>query len=99
MAVMPDHLHLLFRALRDAEGWTFVLPEVLRAIKGSSARSVSKLASRVGPLWQAESFDHLLRGNESLRETMEYLRLNPARRGLVDKPESQEWLWVECGGL
>jgi REP element-mobilizing transposase RayT len=99
VVVMPDHVHLLFTALRDADGWTFALPEILRAIKGASARSVNKLASRVGPLWQDESFDHVLRGNESLRETIEYIRQNPARRGLVDKPESYEWLWVECGGL
>ena len=32
--IMPDHAHLLFTALRDADGWTFALPEILRAIKG-----------------------------------------------------------------
>src|SRR4051812_44455721 len=37
--IMPDHVHLLFTALRDAEGWTFALPEILRAIKGSSAHN------------------------------------------------------------
>jgi hypothetical protein len=35
--IMPDHAHLLFTARRDAEGWTFALPEILRAIKGTSA--------------------------------------------------------------
>ena len=93
--IMPDHAHLLFTALRDAEGWTFALPEILRAIKGSSARSINKLIGRIGPLWQDESFDHVLRGNESLRETIEYIRQNPVRKGLVEKPEDYRWLWVE----
>jgi len=92
--IMPDHVHLLFTAQRDAEGWTFALPEILRAIKGSSARSINQLIGRIGPLWQDESFDHVLRGNESLRETIEYIRQNPVRKGLVDKPEDYQWLWV-----
>jgi REP element-mobilizing transposase RayT len=50
IVIMPDHVHLLFTALRDAEGWTFALPEILRAIKGSSARSINKLTGRTGPV-------------------------------------------------
>jgi REP element-mobilizing transposase RayT len=99
VVIMPDHVHLLFTALRDADGWTFALPEILRAIKGSSARSINKLSGRSGPLWQDESLDHVLRGNESLRETIEYIRQNPVRRGLVNKPEAYEWLWVKCGEI
>jgi REP element-mobilizing transposase RayT len=95
--IMPDHVHLLFTALRDAEGWTFALPEILRGIKGSAARSINKLTARCGPVWQDESFDHVLRGDESLRETVEYIRQNPVRKGLVEKPEDYQWLWVECG--
>jgi len=41
--IMPDHVHLLFTALRDREGWTFALPEILRAIKGCCARSINLL--------------------------------------------------------
>lgn len=98
--IMPDHVHLLFTALRDRDGWTFALPEILKAIKGTSARSINKLLGSTGPVWQDESFDHVLRGNESLRETVEYIRQNPVRKQLVKKPEDYPWLWVEpdlCG--
>jgi REP element-mobilizing transposase RayT len=95
--VMPNHVHLLFTALRDANGWTFALPEILRAIKGSSARSINKLTGRTGPVWQDESFDHVLRGDESLRETIEDICQNPVRKGLVQKSEDYRWLWFECG--
>ena len=96
--IMPNHVHLLFTALRDAQGWTFAIPEILKAIKGTSARSVNKLSGRLGPVWQDESFDHVLRGDESLCETIEYLRQNPVRRGPVRVPEDYPWLWVEpCG--
>ena len=40
--IMPDHVHLLFTALRDAEGWTFALPEILRPSRGTQpARSTN----------------------------------------------------------
>jgi REP element-mobilizing transposase RayT len=96
--IMPDHVHLLFTALRDADGWTFALPEILKAIKGTSARSVNKLSGRLGRVWQDESFDHVLRGDESFSETVEYIRMNPVRKGIVERPEEYEWLWLntEC---
>ncbi len=78
-------------------GWTFALPEIMRAIKGASARSINKLNGRSGPLWQDESFDHVLRGNESRLESIDYIRQNPVRKRLVEKPEDYPWLWVECG--
>jgi len=46
------------------------LPEILLAIKGASARSVNKLASRAGPLWQDESFDHVLRGTKAYKKRL-----------------------------
>jgi len=93
--IMPDHVHLLFTALRDREGWTFALPEILRAIKGCCARSINLLYGRSGPLWQDESFDHVLRGDESLQETIDYIRQNPVHKGLVSSPEQYRWLWTE----
>lgn len=98
--IMPDHAHLLFTALRDLKGWTFTLPRILKSIKGTSARSINKLLGTHGPVWQDESFDHVLRGNESFAETVEYIRQNPVRRRLAAKPEDYPWLWVDpesCG--
>src|SRR5579872_6251014 len=50
--IMPDHAHLLFTALRAKDGWTFALPDILRAIKGASARSINQRHERTGPVWQ-----------------------------------------------
>jgi hypothetical protein len=36
---------------------------------------------------QEESFDHVLRSEESLDEKVEYIRQNPVRSGLVTSPE------------
>ena len=50
-----------------------------------------------GPVWQEESFDHVLRNDESLREKIEYIRQNPVRKKLVMKAEDYPWLWIEPG--
>jgi REP element-mobilizing transposase RayT len=44
--IMPDHVHLLFTALRDARGWTFVLPEILRAIQRCFGQKHQQLARK-----------------------------------------------------
>jgi putative transposase len=92
--VMPDHVHLLPTPLRDEKGWPYSLPAILKLLKGVSARTVNKLSGSSGPVWQEESFDHVLRSQESFEKKLEYLRQNPVRRALVNKPD-YKWLWVE----
>lgn len=48
-----------------------------------------------GPVWQDESFDHVVRSEESLLSRADYICMNPVRRGLVRKPEDYKWLWCE----
>jgi REP element-mobilizing transposase RayT len=96
--VMPDHVHLLLTPLRDEQGWPYSLVSILKLIKGTSARSVNKLLDRSGPVWQEESFDHVLRSNESFAEKLKYIRQNPVRRRLVQTPESYRWLWINPNG-
>ena len=93
--VMPDHVHLLLLPLRDEKGWPYSLPVILKLLKGTSARSINKLLGSTGSVWQEESFDHVLRSQESFEEKLEYLRQNPVRRRLVNRPEDYRWLWVE----
>jgi REP element-mobilizing transposase RayT len=97
VVVMPEHVHLLMTPLRDADGDLYSLVEILQAIKGASAHSLNRALGRSGPVWQEESFDHVLRGEESFSEKVEYIRQNPVRRGLVRTPEDYRWLWVDKG--
>jgi len=95
--VMPEHAHLLLTPLSDEKGWPYGLPAILKLIKGASARRVNQLLGSNGPVWQEESFDHVLRSQESLEEKLEYIRQNPVRRGLVKRPEAYRRLRVEQG--
>lgn len=96
--IMPEHVHMLLTPLRDAAGWPIPLSKILQAIKGASAYRVNRLSGRTGPLWQDESFDHVLRSDESFADKVEYIRQNPVRRGLARIPEDYPWLWqAPCG--
>ena len=92
--VMPELVHLLLTPWVDAAGWPLEISRILKMIKGTSARSVNELRNSGGPVWQDESFDHVLRSNENLHEKVEYIRQNPVRRRLVQRPEDYPWLWI-----
>jgi REP element-mobilizing transposase RayT len=87
--IMPEHVHLLLTPLSDEKGWPYGLPLIRKQIKGVSARSVNKLLGCSGPVWQEESFDHVIRSNESFKEKREYIRQNPVRGGLSSTPEAR----------
>jgi REP element-mobilizing transposase RayT len=93
--VMPDHVHMIFTQLKDLSGNIFGLAEIMNGIKGASSHSVNKALGRRGPVWMYESFDRILRTDESLHQKVEYLCQNPVRKGLVACEYDYPWLWRE----
>jgi len=85
---MPDHVHLIFHLLERHS-----LREVMKGIKGVSARRINQLLGHSGPVWQDESFDHVLREHERSRAKYEYVCENPVRAGLVRSADDYPWLW------
>jgi REP element-mobilizing transposase RayT len=95
VVIMPDHVHLLLQPLRGEDGWPIPLVDILQCMKSATAHRINKRLGRSGPVWEEESFDHVLRSDENLKEKAEYIRQNPVRRGLVERPEDYRWLWVD----
>ena len=94
VVVMPDHVHVILVPQRDEEGWPFPLVDILQCWKSVTAHRIDKLLKRSGPIWEEESFDHVLRSNERLKMKCEYIRQNPVVAGLVESPEEYRWLMV-----
>ena len=92
---MPDHVHLMLVPRRDEDGWPFPLVDILQCLKSVTAHRINRLLKRSGPIWEEESFDHVLRSNESLKMKCEYIRQNPVVAGLVEGPEEYQWLMVD----
>jgi putative transposase len=95
VVIMPDHVHMLLAPHRDEDGWPFPLVDILQCTKSATAHRINKLLHTSGPISEEESFDHVLRSDESLQEKCEYIRQNPVEAGLVENPNEYRWLWID----
>jgi REP element-mobilizing transposase RayT len=94
--VTPNHAHVIVRPL---------IPEAqsLEVIVGSwkkySSRRINHALQQTGDLWQDESYDRILRDEEHLWRTIQYIATNPDRAGLP-RESCPLWIrpqWVELG--
>ncbi|MDQ8207634.1 transposase [Coraliomargarita sp. SDUM461003] len=75
--IMPNHVHLLLRPFGDAS-----LSNILQALKGVSAHRINKALGRTGSLWMEESFTHIVRNYEKLKQASDYIQQNPIKAKL-----------------
>ena len=85
--VMPNHCHLIMRPFGEHE-----LEDLVGAIKGVTSRFVNRELGRKGDLWQQESFDRIVRDEEHLYNTIQYIGRNPR---IADLPKSQWFRWID----
>ena len=78
--LMPDHLHWLFEL-----GEEYDLGNVVKRLKGRSARTINQILGRNGAIWQREYYEHALRRDEDIQETARYIIANPLRAKLVER--------------
>ncbi len=101
--LMPNHVHLLIR-MPLSEGWPEArlfppLTEVLRTLKGRTARYGNQVLKRRGAFWQHESYDHVIRDDEELKRVAAYIVNNPVKAGLVRRWDAWPWTYVKDGTL
>jgi putative transposase len=82
---MPDHLHF-FTISNETRG-AASLSRFMAGFKQWTAKGILGSAGAAAPLWQKEFFDHVLRSNESYESKWNYVRENPVRAGLVNRPD------------
>jgi REP element-mobilizing transposase RayT len=83
--IMPNHVHIVFTIFDAGKS----LSDIMKLIKGRSAISINKLLDRKGNLWQAESFDRLIREEKEMYNIIKYVLLNPVKANLVSD-------WKDC---
>ena len=76
--VMPNHVHVLVSIEKGAD-----LPKIVHSWKSYTAHQIG-----LGPIWQREYFDRVIRSPDEFCDTRAYIRNNPIRAGLND------WPWV-----
>lgn len=74
------------------------LPELVRQVKGPTARSANQLLARTGkPFWQEEYFDRMVRSEAEFSRIHRYIEWNPVKAALVAQPEDFHWSSVFAG--
>ncbi len=76
-AVMPNHVHALVQP-----GQSFSLAEILHTWKSFTAKVINRSLGQNGSLWQAESFDRMVRDEPELERYRTYIANNPAQAKL-----------------
>lgn len=91
--IMPNHVHLVIKP--NTEGDNAVsLADIMKQIKGATARSINMMLNRTGSIWYHEYYDYWVRNQEELYRIIEYIRQNPVKAKLVEKPEDWEFIFV-----
>ncbi len=86
--VMPNHVHVLLQPLGGVS-----LEEIMKPVKGISARNINLLLGRSGSLWMQESFSHIVRSLEQLKKFQCYIQMNPEKARLPATDFSYEQRW------
>jgi putative transposase len=76
---MPDHLHLLVQATRDAD-----LVAFMRLFKQLSGYAYRRATGDPEVLWQTSYYDHILRREDDAVAVAKYIWANPVRAGLTE---------------
>ena len=82
--VMPDHIHLIASFLESAD-----MAKSIRNWKRWTAKDT-------GIVWQDEFFDHRLRNEAEITEKMQYVAMNPVRKGLCESPDDWPFRMTWC---
>jgi putative transposase len=84
--LLPDHWHAIIYPRHP-----LAISSVLKTIKPCTTSAINHRRHEAGPLWQARFFDRILRTVKEYWETVDYIHMNPVRRGLVNRTE--DWRW------
>ena len=79
----------ILSAKKTKNNTDILIDNLMKSIKGISAREANKILERKGSFWQSESFDHIVRDEDELNRIVKYVIYNPVKAGLAEK--WQDW--------
>ena len=91
--IMPNHLHILLKPL-TRDNVAFALSQIVKMIKGATAREINVSLQSQGSIWFREYYDHWVRSQQELINVIEYIRYNPVKAGYVKDPQYWPGTWL-----
>lgn len=77
--VMPNHVHILMQLFNN-----FHIDSILKSIKSYTAKKINHVMNRNGRIWQAESFDRLIKNEDHYKSVLKYIIANNNRLAWVE---------------
>ena len=87
-SVMPNHWHAL---LVPQAGCAHSLSEIMKRVKGRSAKGIRHRCGGTGAVWQREWFDRWVRDEAEWERIVDYIHDNPVKAGLVRAWSDHSW--------
>jgi putative transposase len=84
VVIMPDHVHMVLALVENQ-----TLAGVMRTFGSYSARRINEMSGRRGRYWQKGFYERCVRDVEGFLESLQYMNMNPVRKGFVDR--SEDW--------
>jgi putative transposase len=94
--VMPNHVHAILRPLLPE---VYPLEDIVGSWKKHNSRRINRDLGRAGELWQEETFDRIIRDEEHLWRSLQYVGSNPDKAGLL-REACLMWIrpqWIAIG--
>jgi REP element-mobilizing transposase RayT len=93
--IMPNHVHLIIKPLAQEDGVFWSLSDIMLSLKGNSANKINKLLNRKGKFWQTESYDHVIRNDKELINSIAYLLNNPIKANLCKTQTEWQYSFIK----
>lgn len=84
--VMPNHVHAVITPAPN-----FELSSITHSWKSFTANQLQRRLGHQGPVWQDETYDHIIRNQAEFDHYIRYTLDNPAKAHRLD------WPYVHCG--
>ena len=86
--IMPNHWHALLVPRAEC---VHSLDQVMKRLKGRTAKQLRRVVGGSGAVWQREWFDRWMRDDSECEKTVAYIRNNPVKAGLAARWEDHPW--------
>ncbi|NDK39328.1 transposase [Pseudoxanthomonas gei] len=87
IVVMPEHLHCLWQLPEgdadNADRWARIKSGFTRRLPKTERRSDARIAKRERGIWQRRFWEHMIVDEDSLRNHIDYIHINPVKYGYV----------------
>ena len=86
--IMPNHWHAMIVPGPDCP---HSLSDIMKRLKGRTAKRLRALIGGQGAVWQREWFDRWMRDDVEWEKCVAYIRNNPVKAGLVENWTDHLW--------